>query len=170
MVPFRDVLRGTAARFIPGAVLGQAAMIGILLIGEIDSIHAGDLGILAAFTGLMAAGNLAALGTIGRALRDDANVSGRRALITGAAAGAIHFGVATAVGGMTIEAGYPLAFLAGALAALAMFFPWIGTVKGDYTDGGYVTGERAVARLEDLRDPEWRPDLREAEEVRRSEK
>ena len=170
MDPFRDILRGTAARFVPGAVLGQAAMIAVLIVGEPDSLHAGDIGVLAVFTGLMAAGHLAALGTVGRALRDDANVSGRRALITGAAAGAIHFGVATAVGGMTIATGYPLAFLAGALAALAMFFPWIGVVKGDYTDGGYVTGERAVARLEDLKDPEWKPDLREAEEVRRSER
>jgi hypothetical protein len=169
MVPFREILRGTAARFLPGAVLGQAAMIAVLLIGEPNQLHARDTGILALFTGLMAAGHLGALGTVRRALRDDADVTGRRALITGAAAGAIHFGVATAVGGMTVETGYPLAFLAGALAALGMFFPWIGVVKGDYTDGGYVTGERAVARLEDLKDPEWHPDLREPERVRRNE-
>lgn len=169
MVPFRDILRGTAARFIPGAVLGQAAMIAVLVVGEPDGIHARDAGILALFTALMAVGHLGALATVRRALRDDADVTGRRALITGAAAGAIHFGIATAVGGMTVETGYPLAFLAGALASLGMFFPWIGVVKGDYTDGGYVTGERAVARLEDLKNPEWQPDLRETEEVRRSE-
>ena len=124
MISFREIIGGALTRFVPGAVLGQAAMIAFLLIGE-PPLVLGDLGILAAFTGLMATGYAAILSAARRRLRSDANVTGRRAFITGVAAGAFHFGFAALVGTLTVNDGLLLGVAAGAGAATLMFFPWI---------------------------------------------
>ena len=125
MVTFREIVKGAISRFLPGAVVGQAAMIAFLLIGEPSGLALRDLPILAGFTALMTIGHAGALGVMRRMMRDDADVSGRRALIAGLAAGAFHFGIAAAVSTFTENQGFALAVFSGAAAATAMFFPWI---------------------------------------------
>lgn len=170
MVKLADIVRGTVTRFVPGAVVGQAVMIGLLLIGEPTGLAWGDVPILGAFTGLLAAGNLAALGALRRSLRDDADVSGRRALITGIAAGAFHFGVAAAVDTLTVNDGLALAVLAGGAAAISVFFPWMGARRSHDADLELSARLTELEALPDGADHDWVLEKfdREIDRVKRS--
>ena len=170
MLKLADIVRGTVTRFVPGAVVGQAVMIGLLLIGEPTGLAWGDVPVLAAFTSLLAAGNLAALGALRKSMRSDAEVSGRRALITGLAAGAFHFGIAAAVDTLTVNEGLALAVLSGGVAAISMFFPWMSAHDSSTTDGQLNTSFEDVEALPAGADLDWTLERKEqdTERMRRS--
>ena len=134
MISFREILKGTISRFVPGAIIGQSLMIALLLIGEPTGLGWQDVAPLAMFTTMLGAGHLGVLAVVRRLLRPDANVAGRRALISGLAAGAFHFGIAAYVGNLTVADGYVLGIVAGAAGALSMFFPWIRTRRDQTPD------------------------------------
>lgn len=153
MISFREILKGTITRFVPGAIIGQGLMIALLLIGEPAPLAWSDLIPLGIFTGTLAAGHLGALSAVRRFLRSDAHVSGRRALLSGLAAGAFHFGTAVYLGNLTVTNGYVLGLVAGAAGALSMFFPWIQTRRENTVDaiaGGDALDDRLLSESSDI--------------------
>lgn len=166
MVSFREILRGTLTRFVPAAIVGQAVIIILLLAGEPYGLVWGDTTILAGFTLALAAGHLGALSAVRRFLRSDADVAGRRALISGLAAGAVHFGTAAALQDLTVTDGFPLGLESGAVAALLMFFPWIGRQQAAPVDVEIpreILDELALTESPDL---DWPPVTQSAERER----
>lgn len=152
MVTFREIVAGSIRRFVPGAIIGQAAMIALLLIGEPVGLEWRDLTVLAGFTLLLEAGHLAALAFTRRSMRGDADVAGRRSLVAGLAAGAFHFGFAAAVGTLTEGQGMWLAALSGAAATVAVFFPWFRTAHEEPLPIVPVEADLALSEAAEL---EW---------------
>jgi hypothetical protein len=139
MIKFGDILRGAARHFFPGAVVGAIA----------TSLAIGPLRFVASKWPQLIGGSLvgAALATVGfvaaialtrRWLRVDAEVAGRKSVVAGfVAAGTAFtflalspsflvmrvsmFGVSAFYLGRTIA----IPVVAGILATLAIYFPWL---------------------------------------------
>ena len=163
MISFREILKGTITRFVPGAIIGQGLMIALLLIGEPAPLQWRDFLVLGGFTATLAAGHLGALSAMRRFMRSDADVAGRRAMISGLAAGAFHFGTAAYLDTLTVTNGYVLGVFAGAAAAFSLFFPWLQSRQSG-AEPSMVPGvldELALAESSDLDWPARREDAPE---------
>ena len=163
MISFREILKGTITRFVPGAIIGQGLMIALLLIGEPAPLQWRDFIVLGGFTATLAAGHLGALSAMRRFMRSDADVAGRRAMISGLAAGAFHFGTAAYLNTLTISNGYVLGVFAGAAAAFSLFFPWLQSRRSD-GEPSVVTGvldDLALTESSNLDRPERQADAPE---------
>jgi hypothetical protein len=122
-LPFRDVLRGSLTRFLPGSVVGLA---GILAWGGWPNFLANLPGYLA----------LVAVATVGfgigleglrRWLFPDAKIDGGRSFVAGLMVGPIWFSVIVASLIPALQGPQAWAFfpLIGVILAVLMFFAWL---------------------------------------------
>ena len=144
-LPFRDVLKGSLTRFLPGCVVGLA---GILAWGQPD--------ILANLPGYLA---LVAVATVGfgigleglrRWLFPDAKIDGGRSFVAGLMVGPIWFSVIVASMIPALQGPQAWAFfpLIGLILAVLMFFAWLTpTPEEKRGDAGRVDEGRTPPAL-----------------------
>lgn len=126
MVAGKEIVRGALLRFVPTVlvVMGLIALTGVIVGRGGVSVAGAAMGAVE-IAGLTV-GYVAALLAIGKRLRDDASVGGRRANV--AALGSILALVATSmvVQGVSPLRAFGLSALAGGAVTVALFAPWIG--------------------------------------------
>lgn len=148
MTTLGEILRGAARRFFPGAVVGAIAT--SLAIGPLQfvaSMWPQLIGGSLVAAALAAVGFVAAIGLTRSRLRLDAQVAGRKSAVAGFVAAGTAFSLLAFTSSFlvmrvsmfrlsSVHLGLTIAIpvVAGFLATLAIYFPWLSRAPEEITD------------------------------------
>jgi hypothetical protein len=148
MIMFGQILRGAAKRFFPGAVVGAIAT--SLAIGPLQfvaSMWPQLIGGALAGAALATVGFVAAIALTRRWLRVDAEVAGRKSVVAGFVAAGTAFTILAfspsflvmkvsmfGVSSFYLVRTIAIPVVAGILATLAIYFPWLSRTPEQATE------------------------------------
>lgn len=143
-LPFRDVLQGSLARFLPGSIVG---LLGVLAYGgwpaDLIANAPGYLAFVTVVTGGFALG----LEAMRRWLYPDAGVVGGRSFVAGLMAGALWFSTLTLVPALQGPQAWAVFPFFGVVLAFLMFFAWLTPTPEEMRgDAGRAGSGRLLAR------------------------
>jgi hypothetical protein len=126
-ISFKEVVKGTIGRFLPGSVIGMGVLTAIIPPGGLSGLRLFELLLLHEVGPLVIGFGLGLLG-LHRWLYPDSDVTGRRSFVAGILTPIAMLGAGVLIGLLglmpRVQPGL-VSLIVGIVMALAMFFPWL---------------------------------------------